>query len=79
MIPRLIAGLFLAAAAAGAIALAPAAVAHTPDCVQNGSTPLCQQSGHSSIYTNPGDPMQNGSGFGWYLGTAPMPPAFVMD
>ena len=77
MIPRLISGLFIAASIG--IALAPATAAHTPDCVQNGSTALCQQPGHSSIPTSPGDPMPNGNVFGWYAGTLPMPPVFAVD
>ena len=74
MISRLIAPLLLIAGLG--VAVAPAAAAHTPDCVQNGSTAPCQQPSHISGYLSPGDGMHNGTGFGWYIGTPPVTPAF---
>jgi hypothetical protein len=49
--------LFIAGAAATAIAAAPAASAgsNEPTCRQSGETSVCQKQGHASIYTSPED------------------------
>lgn len=79
MVRKVIAPLLLVAGLGVAglgMAVAPTATAHTPDCVLNGSTSPCQQPSQTSGYISPGDGMQNGTGFGWYLGTPPVTPAF---
>lgn len=79
MIIRMIAPLFIAAAAAAGIALAPAAAAHTPYCEPNVPMPTCLPPGQPSAYTGLGDPTQSSTGFGWFLGTPPIAPGFAMD
>lgn len=74
MISTLIAPLLLVAGLG--LAAAPTAAAHTPDCVQNGSTSQCQQPSQTSGYMSPGDGMHNGTGFGWYVGTPAVTPIF---
>lgn len=78
MSAKLMTPLFIAAAAAAGIAFAPAATAAPADCQQSGDTSVCQRSGHSSIYTSPGD-FQQGNSFSWPLGAGPVPPVFAMD
>lgn len=78
MITKLLAPAFLIGAAAAAIAAAPIAGATAAQCNDTGMASVCQRTGHNAIVATP-DTVRSNSGFGWGLGSGPMPPVWAMD
>lgn len=78
MITKLLAPALLIGAAAAAVAVAPAAGATSAQCTDTGMASVCQRSGHNAIVATP-DIVSRNSGFGWGLGSGPMPPVWALD
>lgn len=78
MITKLLAPAFLIGAATAAIAAAPVAGATASQCSDTGMASMCQRTGHSAIVATP-DIGNTTTGFGWGMGTGPMPPIWAMD
>lgn len=80
MSTKLLATMIMAGAAAGAVALAPAAGANTNtmECAEKGSATLCQKTGHSSMNVSPGS--RGGGPANWPFDASPAtPPIWAMS
>lgn len=79
MSTKILAPIFLAGAAAAAVALAPTAAAdNASQCQDNGMTSVCSKSGHAAIVATPGDTRAGGAGY-WPFGSGPTPPIWALD
>ncbi|MDQ1306703.1 MAG: hypothetical protein QG671_2535 [Actinomycetota bacterium] len=78
MIAKVFAPIFLAGAAAAAVALAPVASAtNEAQCSDSGLSSVCTKNGHAKIVATPGT-TAGGAGY-WPFGSGPTPPVLAMD